>query len=318
MKLKKLSLILIFAASASLCAGCASFFDTNTATGGKKVSFQEDMKAKKAKQKPKAKAVHKTNQIEDTESSKLGYDILKNLSTELKAGVVKPYVPDERSNNQSLLPHVSSLEGREASNELNKVSMKDVLEGKVDLNKLYEQEHSQDDKSTQVQEQKLTPFVDGGSNEEDIASAVNQSVEGLSQESSKTCHLVDSSVAQNKAYTIATAQAKRISPDLGTIYVAPTIVPEELHECITDLSKPISTALNENSHKAISSGKLRISQNQGSSTLIPSLVRACRQNNVPLLNVSIIRKTGSKYMLNIRNIRVHDGITIVQTSQALN
>ena len=53
MKLKKLSLILIFAASASLCAGCASFFDTNTATGGKKVSFQEDMKAKKAKQKPK-------------------------------------------------------------------------------------------------------------------------------------------------------------------------------------------------------------------------------------------------------------------------
>lgn len=318
MKLKKLSLILIFAASASLCAGCASFFDTNTATGGKKVSFQEDMKAKKAKQKPKAKAVHKTKQIEDTESSKLGNDIEKTLSTELKAGVVKPYVPDDRSNNQSLLPHVSSLEGREASNELNKVSMKDVLEGKVDLNKLYEQEHSQDDKSTQVQEQKLTPFVDGGSNEEDIASAVNQSVEGLSQESSKTCHLVDSSVAQNKAYTIATAQAKRISPDLGTIYVAPTIVPEELHECITDLSKPISTALNENSHKAISSGKLRISQNQGSSTLIPSLVRACRQNNVPLLNVSIIRKTGSKYMLNIRNIRVHDGITIVQTSQALN
>ena len=136
---------------------------------------------------------------------------------------------------------------------------------------------------------------------EDIASAVNQSVEGLSQESSKTCHLVDSSVAPHQAYTIATAQAKRISPDLGTIYVAPTIVPEELHECITDLSKPISTALNENSHKAI-----------------PSLVRACRQNNVPLLNVSIIRKTGSKYMLNIRNIRVHDGITIVQTSQALN
>ena len=36
----------MFAASASLCAGCASFFDTNTATGGKKVSFQEDMKAK--------------------------------------------------------------------------------------------------------------------------------------------------------------------------------------------------------------------------------------------------------------------------------
>ena len=68
----------------------------------------------------------------------------------------------------------------------------------------------------------------------------------------------------------------------------------------------------------IKPGYFKISQNQGSSTLIPSLVRACRQNNVPLLNVSIIRKTGNKYMLNIRNIRVQDGITIVQTSQALN
>lgn len=309
----------MFAATASLTAGCSSFFDTNTATGGKKVSFQEDMKAKKAKQKQKVKVVHKeTTQKEDPESLKLGNDIEKSLSTELKAGVVKPYVPDESTKNQSLLPHVTSLEGREASNELNKVSMKDVLEGKVDLNKLYEQEHSQNDNSAQAQEQKLTPFVDGGSEDEANSDSDSQSVDGLSQTDTQNCNLVALSAAEQKAYNIAVSQAKRISPDLGTIYVAPTIVPEELHDCITDLSKPISTALNENSHKAISSGKLKISQNQGSSTLIPSLVRACRQNNVPLLNVSIIRKTGNKYMLNIRNIRVQDGITIVQTSQALN
>ena len=309
----------MFAATASLCAGCSSLFDTNTATGGKKVSFQEDMKAKKAKQKNKVKTVKKeVAKKEDPNATKLGNDIEKSLSTELKAGVVKPYVPDESTKNQSLLPHINSLEGREASNELNKVSMKDVLDGKVDLNKLYEKEHVQDEQSNKdSQEAKLTPFVDGGSEDEDISAAIEKSFEGLDQ-NTRTCHLIDTSSAEQKAYNMATAQAKRISPDLGPIYVAPTIIPEELHDCLSDLSKTISSALNDNSHKAISSGKLKISQNQGSSTLIPSLVRACRQNNVHLLNVSIIRKTGNKYMLNIRNIRVQDGITIVQTSQALN
>ena len=59
---------------------------------------------------------------------------------------------------------------------------------------------------------------------------------------------------------------------------------------------------------------MSVSQNTGSSALIPALVRACRQKGIRLLNVSIVRHIGHKTVITIRNIRVKDGITLVQNT----
>lgn len=256
----------------------------------------------------------------------------------MQAGVVKPYVPDGGKDQAegSLLPVLNDLKEKENSSPLASVSVKDVVQGNVDLNNLNQDQNA----TTNVETQSKVPqsFVPEENTPQDLtklekednATAVNsQEVEIANSNEESTleslqsapvnskCGTANTSNAAQIAYKIAVGQAQRLKNEQGPVYIAPTVVPDSVSDCIGDLSGAIRQALNSAGIETVVGAGVDVSQNAGSSAVIPSLVRACRQSGIPILNVSVIRHIGPKTVINIRNMRAKDGITLVQNTSQL-
>ena len=96
------------------------------------------------------------------------------------------------------------------------------------------------------------------------------------------------------------------------------MIPSDMSDCVKDVSSAISVAFRAQGLEVVQATNVEVAQNQGSSTVIPSLVRACKSSGIPLLNVSVLRVIGGeKHAITIRNIRVKDGITLVQNTNSL-
>ena len=262
----------------------------------------------------------------------------KAFNQEMQAGVVKPYVPDGGKDQAegSLLPVLNDLKEKENSSPLASVSVKDVVQGNVDLNNLNQDQNA----TTNVETQSKVPqsFVPEENTPQDLtklekednATAVNsQEVEIANSNEESTleslqsapvnskCGTANTSNAAQIAYKIAVGQAQRLKNEQGPVYIAPTVVPDSVSDCIGDLSDAIRQALNSAGIETVVGSGVDVSQNAGSSAVIPSLVRACRQSGIPILNVSVIRHIGPKTVINIRNMRAKDGITLVQNTSQL-
>ena len=126
------------------------------------------------------------------------------------------------------------------------------------------------------------------------------------------------SKAEEVAYKIAVSQAPRLKNETGPVYIARTVVPDEYTGCVSDISPVIDRAFSQNGILTVEGAGVNVSaQNAGSATLIPSLIKACKQSGIPLLNVSVVRSIGVKTVITIRNIRVKDGITLAQNTTQL-
>ena len=225
---------------------------------------------------------------------------------------------------------------KENSSPLASVSVKDVVQGNVDLNNLNQDQNA----TTNVETQSKVPqsFVPKENTPQDLtklekednATAVNsQEVEIANSNEESTleslqsapvnskCGTANTSNAAQIAYKIAVGQAQRLKNEQGPVYIAPTVVPDSVSDCIGDLSGAIRQALNSAGIETVVGSGVDVSQNAGSSAVIPSLVRACRQSGIPILNVSVIRHIGPKTVINIRNMRAKDGITLVQNTSQL-
>ena len=301
--------------------GCNSnFFDSSVGPDGTPtVQTQQPKKVKTVKRK---RTVKKKHAVQSAKETKVAEQVATAYKEELKAGQIKPYVPEESDlQNQSLiLPTIDGIQEKsERSTALNKVGLSQVVNGKVDLNKLQaqEQEDTQEDNSEDntLQESEDTE-------EEPEALVLNNDAQSLIDQEKidlkAKCGKLNTANIKQVVYKIAYEQANRLKNDKGPIYIAPTVIPSDMSDCVKDVSSAVSAAFKAQGLEVVQSTNVEVAQNQGSSTVIPSLVRACKSSGIPLLNVSVLRVVGGdKHAITIRNIRVEDGITLVQNTNSL-
>lgn len=343
-KVRKSLVALSISALFLALTGCNSnFFDSSVGPDGAPVvQTQQPKKVKTVKRK---RTVKKKPAVQTAKETKAAEQVAKAYKEELKAGEIKPYIPEESDlQNQSLiLPTIDGIQEKsERSTALNKVGLSQVVNGKVDLNKLQaqEQEDTQEDNSQDNTLQEVKPQITTS----DTTVASDTTTESL-QESEDTEEEPETLVLNNDAqslidqekidlkakcgklntanikqvvYKIAYEQANRLKNDKGPIYIAPTVIPSDMSDCVKDVSSAISVAFRAQGLEVVQATNVEVAQNQGSSTVIPSLVRACKSSGIPLLNVSVLRVIGGeKHAITIRNIRVKDGITLVQNTNSL-
>lgn len=343
-KVRKSLVALSISALFLALTGCNSnFFDSSVGPDGTPVvQTQQPKKVKTVKRK---RTVKKKPAVQTAKETKAAEQVAKAYKEELKAGEIKPYIPEESDlQNQSLiLPTIDGIQEKsERSTALNKVGLSQVVNGKVDLNKLQaqEQEDTQEDNSQDNTLQEVKPQITTS----DTTVASDTTTESL-QESEDTEEEPETLVLNNDAqslidqekidlkakcgklntanikqvvYKLAYEQANRLKNDKGPIYIAPTVIPSDMSDCVKDVSSAISVAFRAQGLEVVQATNVEVTQNQGSSTVIPSLVRACKSSGIPLLNVSVLRVIGGeKHAITIRNIRVKDGITLVQNTNSL-
>ncbi|MBQ8478351.1 MAG: hypothetical protein IJ505_07665 [Succinivibrio sp.] len=343
-KVRKSLVALSISALFLALTGCNSnFFDSSVGPDGAPVvQTQQPKKVKTVKRK---RTVKKKPAVQTAKETKAAEQVAKAYKEELKAGEIKPYIPEESDlQNQSLiLPTIDGIQEKsERSTALNKVGLSQVVNGKVDLNKLQaqEQEDTQEDNSQDNTLQEVKPQITTS----DTTVASDTTTESL-QESEYTEEEPETLVLNNDAqslidqekidlkakcgklntanikqvvYKLAYEQANRLKNDKGPIYIAPTVIPSDMSDCVKDVSSAISVAFRAQGLEVVQATNVEVAQNQGSSTVIPSLVRACKSSGIPLLNVSVLRVIGGeKHAITIRNIRVKDGITLVQNTNSL-
>ena len=144
--------------------GCNSnFFDSSVGPDGTPtVQTQQPKKVKTVKRK---RTVKKKHAVQSAKETKVAEQVATAYKEELKAGQIKPYVPEESDlQNQSLiLPTIDGIQEKsERSTALNKVGLSQVVNGKVDLNKLQAQEkeeETQEDDNEDNTLQEVTPQI---------------------------------------------------------------------------------------------------------------------------------------------------------------
>ncbi|HAO91505.1 MAG TPA: hypothetical protein DCQ86_03890, partial [Succinivibrio sp.] len=141
-KVRKSLVALSISALFLALTGCNSnFFDSSVGPDGAPVvQTQQPKKVKTVKRK---RTVKKKPAVQTAKETKAAEQVAKAYKEELKAGEIKPYIPEESDlQNQSLiLPTIDGIQEKsERSTALNKVGLSQVVNGKVDLNKLQAQE----------------------------------------------------------------------------------------------------------------------------------------------------------------------------------
>lgn len=343
-KVRKSLVALSISALFLALTGCNSnFFDSSVGPDGAPVvQTQQPKKVKTVKRK---RTVKKKPAVQTAKETKAAEQVAKAYKEELKAGEIKPYIPEESDlQNQSLiLPTIDGIQEKsERSTALNKVGLSQVVNGKVDLNKLQAQEqedtqedNSQDNTLQEVKPQITTPDTTVASDttteslqesedteEEPKTLVLNNDAQSLIDQEKidlkAKCGKLNTANIKQVVYKLAYEQANRLKNDKGPIYIAPTVIPSDMSDCVKDVSSAISVAFRAQGLEVVQATNVEVAQNQGSSTVIPSLVRACKSSGIPLLNVSVLRVIGGeKHAITIRNIRVKDGITLVQNTNSL-
>ncbi|MGN0908756.1 MAG: hypothetical protein ACI4NA_03975 [Succinivibrio sp.] len=130
----------------------------------------------------------------------------------------------------------------------------------------------------------------------------------------QTCPASLGSSAQSAASELGKALAGKLNIDKGAVFCAPTVIPDEYSDCISDVSAAVASALAASGKFDMAdSGRVQVAQNSGSAMLIPAYVRECRRNGIPYLAVSVVRKIGGKVSLTLRILRADTGVTLTQS-----
>lgn len=277
--LKKASLSLIVAALFAL-NGCSSdYFDSSIGPDGKKIQFDNNLKPTKSAPQKK-------------QPSKQALKVEAKQSDTAKA------------------PSVTDTEG--VVNAALAAAGEGQVKPPMALNDKQPKPYVPDEQDIAQVNSAAAEVV---SSVEVINESLENSVNSLSVQESK-CQAL--SKAEEVAYKIAVSQAPRLKNETGPVYIARTVVPDEYTGCVSDISPVIDRAFSQNGILTVEGAGVNVSaQNTGSATLIPSLIKACKQSGIPLLNVSVVRSIGVKTVITIRNIRVKDGITLAQNTTQL-
>lgn len=134
----------------------------------------------------------------------------------------------------------------------------------------------------------------------------------------QTCPASLGSSAQSAAAELAKVLSGKLNIDKGAVFCAPTVIPDEYSDCISDVSATVASGLAASGKFDMAdSGRVQVAQNSGSSMLIPAYVRECRRNSIPYLAVTVVRKIGGKVSLTLRILRADTGVTLTQSYRRL-
>lgn len=282
---KKITVLALSVALGSL-SGCANLFDSSIGPEGYDVIVTDG----------KALAVesHKNTTTKAvTSKPNLALENNSNATSQgnLKAGQVVPYIPDRTTDTYKVTPFSN-------------------------LNENYAQK-LEETKALETQKAQDTPIVEEAKVQEVVIEEASElPVYASSSNIATKCNL-DNDKASNEARNLALSIAKKLIQTSGKLYVAPTVIADEYSDCAQDVSSVIASSLASNGNFEVISANLQVGQNQGSSLLIPSLIRQCKAQNIPYLNISVIQKVNGKANVSVRVIRVQDGITLSQMSKSL-
>lgn len=285
---KKITILALSASAAlGLLNGCANIFDSSVGPEGYDVIVTDGKASVVETHKNTAKAAPQ----QKNENAALEQYSPSPYSGNLKSGQVMPYIPDSPVDNSKVTPF-SDLNGNYAQS--------------LENNKALETQSTPDAvKTEEVQAKEVI-----------IEEASELPIYASSSNIASKCNL-DNNKASNAARSMALSIAKKLSQTTGKIYVASTVIADEYSDCAQDVSGVVASALAGNGNFDVITANSQIGQNQGSSLLIPALIRQCKAQNIPYLNISVIQKVNGKPSVSVRVIRVHDGITLSQLSNSL-
>lgn len=130
------------------------------------------------------------------------------------------------------------------------------------------------------------------------------------------CDISLQTKAQSIAYELTANLIERYNGAKEHVYVASTIINSKASDCLSDVKNEITQALVQKPRlTVINDNKIADSYAAASQSSIPNLIAQCRKNNIPYLVISNIKDRGNNISLNIRFIRVNDGITLFQNSK---
>ncbi len=137
----------------------------------------------------------------------------------------------------------------------------------------------------------------------------------------KTC-ATEIGDAHAGALSLSKQIASKLKVEPGMIYVSPTVIPDAYADCVDDVSSEVKQGLATNSSFQIASDQYdqigsAVSQNSGSSAVVPLMVRAARQAGVPYLAVPSVHRVSDDVRLTIRVVKVQNGITLHQNWRKL-
>ncbi len=311
----KLKALVLSSALSLLLSGCtAMLFDSSVGSEGEHVIITDGKLNSTPVTNTRKSRVHKKTEIREqgfktTETKSKSGTLLpvganNNDKNNLGLGVVKPYVPDDSDNVKTF----SNLGANKDSNKFSELNQNQQEQNTKPL--------SLSPAGTPVTVETEVETIEAQNYEQNIDDAYELPTYASSSLLNSNCDF-----DKNNAYTIARnlslSLAKRLLNEQGAMYVAPTVISDEYSDCLNDLSSIVAQGMAANGNFEISTVNVGAGQNAGSSTLIPALVRACRSNQIPYLNVTVVRKTASKPSLSMRVIRVKDGITLAQQTQSL-
>ncbi len=169
--------------------------------------------------------------------------------------------------------------------------------------------------ASSVPDVEILVYEDSNANEPSVGQNLPDFATG--SELSQRCEGLIASNLPEITAKLVTRISSRLNVDSGAVYVAPTVIPPNLRECVMDLSPVVKSTLKAQGSRLVplSEGtkeELEISQNTGNSALIPQLIRACRQHSIPYLVVTTLRGVGTEPALTVRAVRVVDGVTMAQ------
>ena len=117
--------------------------------------------------------------------------------------------------------------------------------------------------------------------------------------------LIDSVIAQNAI------------PQSNAVYLAPYVVDAKYNDCINTISADLYGILAQNGYAPVK-GNSSISQNSGSRTLIPALIRHCRSQNIPYVVLGAIEDINKAPSASLKIIDVKSGAILFNQHKTLN
>lgn len=308
--------VLVTALSMVLLSSCAAldeYMDSSVGPEG----HQQTAKPQSNRSRNSNSAASVSQNTTNT-SSRNGTQSSSSAGSASGAGVIKPFVPQEES------VQSSSDEGSL------KMDAKNISESQVSLSDdLLIPAPSQ--QSPKVSDNESLPSADVSAEQKpsepeviDVQSSSNSQPVLTIPEYAQTQNLHGScsdalnDKVQQAAKDLGAELGTKLKADSGSIYVAPTVIPDEYSDCVRDAAPSVkSTIENGGKFTVAQTGGVMVSQNIGSAVVIPSLIRECKKQSIPYLAYTLLAKRGGKVRLTLRIIRVNDGITLTQNYKNL-
>ena len=114
-----------------------------------------------------------------------------------------------------------------------------------------------------------------------------------------------------------TVLQRNVMAQSSAVYISPYVVDAKYNDCVNTINSDLYGILARNGYAPIK-GDNNISQNSGSSSLIPTLIRHCRSQNIPYVVLGAIEDINKAPSASLKIIDVKSGAILFNQHKKLN